>query len=483
MTCITRIKTIYIAIAAPGAGKTEALLSRLPAIQGASKRIVLALPTLILIDHVAQRASSAGVPFRTIDNRGGELVASELESALREKRDSFIICTQEALRRVQHSLLRGWTLVIDEVPKIVDYHDYALNPIELRRVLDYTEEANGQLWIKDELSQTVSNQVNTNRADSTGADCSTLGNSAAHIFRLLLSDVAVFIDQPQKKDGIRHVRAVEELLGWWSIMSFADEVHVLAANIAGSEFEVFANLHGFTFKVSTFTPDAGQYTSPVFIYPIMPKNQIFSRTKMNAEHGDSKLYDLALETILKETDSKPLLFKNKWAQPKQRSKVQQVPIDCRGLNGYDFATEAILLFGGNPSPSDQKGLEYLSRKYEQDMNVMLAAFITTRLLEPSLQAVTRTAIRRMDNTSPITLYVQDERVAQYLIGTYLPDAVINWSLSEKIPVKLDGRKNEHSKKQDALSLIEDGVPNKEIARRLGVSPKAIRNWKQASIAA
>jgi DNA-binding NarL/FixJ family response regulator len=114
---------------------------------------------------------------------------------------------------------------------------------------------------------------------------------------------------------------------------------------------------------------------------------------------------------------------------------------------------------------------------------MQAAFVTTRLLEPSLQAVTRTAIRRMDNTSPIKLFVQDERVARYLMETYLPDAVIDWSLSKKIPVKLDGRKKEHPQQQEALALIQEGVPNKEIARRIGVSPKTIRNWIEKSIAA
>ncbi|AFY20773.1 hypothetical protein [Pseudomonas sp. UW4] len=482
MSCITHIKPIYTAIAAPGAGKTEALLSSLPAIQKAGRLVVLALPTLVLIDHIAERASRVSIPFRIVDHRNGELVAPELEAALRDKRDSFIICTQEALRRVRHSLLRGWTLVIDEVPKVVDYPDYALNPTELSRVLDYTEEASGQLWIKEEFKQDVRDQVSTNRADSVGIDCSTLGTSAAHIFRLLLSDVAVFIDQPQE-DGIRHVRAVEEFLDWWSILSFAGEVHVLAANIANGEFEVFAKLHGFTFKVSVFTPEARQYTSPVTIYPIMPKGQSFSKRKMTARHGDSKLHDLALDIILKETDTKPLLFANKWGRPKQKSQVQQVPMDCRGLNGYDSATEAILMFGGNPSPSDNSGLEYLSNKYGQDLQVMQTAFVTTRLLEPSLQAVTRTAIRRMDNKIPITLFVQDDRVAGYLMETYLPDAVIDWSLSEKIPVKPDGRKKLHPELHNSLALYQDNVPIKEIARRASVSPKTIRNWIEKFIAA
>lgn len=482
MNCITRIKPIYTAIAAPGAGKTEALLSSLPAIQEAGRHVVLVLPTLALIDHIAERASQAGIPFRIVDHRNGELVAPELETALRDKHDSFILCTQAAIRGVDHSLLHGWTLVIDELPKVVDYPDYALNPTELSRVLDYTEEANGQLWIKEELRQVVRDQVSTNRADSMRTDCSTLGPSAAHIFRLLLSDVAVFIDT-RLKNGIRHVHAVEEFLDWWNIISFAAEVHVLAANIANSEFEVFAKLNGFIFKESIFTPQARQYTSPVTIYPIMPKGQIFSKTKMIASHGDDKLYDFTLEIILKETDTKPLLFANKWIRPNQKSKVQQVQMDCRGLNGYDSATEAILLFGGNPSPSDKRGLEYLSNKYGQDLQVMQTAFVTTRLLEPSLQAVTRTAIRRVDNTSPITLFVQDDRVARYLIDSYLPNAAIDWSLSRKIPVNPDSRRKEHPQKQAALALVKEGVPNKEIARRLSVSPKSIRNWKAKSIAA
>lgn len=69
MNCITRIKPIYTAIAAPGAGKTEALLSTLPDIQKTGRLVVLALPTLVLIDHIAERASQAGIPFRIVDHQ------------------------------------------------------------------------------------------------------------------------------------------------------------------------------------------------------------------------------------------------------------------------------------------------------------------------------------------------------------------------------------------------------------------------------
>lgn len=479
MSSIIRIKPIFTAIARPGAGKTEALLAKLPALINAGKRIVLALPTLVLSDDITQRASQMGIPFRTIDHRTGELVVPELETALREKRESFIICTQEAIRRVRHSLLHGWMLVVDELPKVVDYPDYALKPTELERVFDYTEERDGQLWIKDDLEGLVQEQVSTNRADASGTDCSTLGSSAAHIFRLLLSEVDVFIDQPQA-DGKRHVRAVEEFLDWWEIFSNADEAHVLAANVTGSEFEQFAQVHGFTFGRSIFTPEPGTYASTVTIYPLMPKGQIFSRGKMQEQRGSERLIDLVLRTTLERTSSRPLLFANKWAGFKRKGGVQYVAKDCRGLNGYDTATEAILLFGGNPSPSDRKGLAYLNTKYGHDFE---EAFITTRLLEPSLQAVTRTAIRREDNSSPIRLYVQDERVARYLMATYLPDAVIDWSLSEVIPVKPDGRKKQHPQQAQVLNLISQDVHNKEIARLTNVSLKTIRKWRQQLLVA
>ncbi|MNF14101.1 Helix-turn-helix domain of resolvase [compost metagenome] len=69
------------------------------------------------------------------------------------------------------------------------------------------------------------------------------------------------------------------------------------------------------------------------------------------------------------------------------------------------------------------------------------------------------------------------------MDTYLPDAVIDWSLSEKVPVKPDGRKKVHPEWHNALALYQDKVPIKEIARRVGVSPKTIRNWIEKSIAA
>ncbi|WP_447763729.1 DEAD/DEAH box helicase family protein [Pseudomonas reinekei] len=479
MTQLRRLKSIYTAIAAPGTGKTEAFLSHVPILISAGKPVVLALPTLILSDDIARRASKAGIAYRTIDQRCGAVVTT-LEKALKEKADSFIICTQESIRKVRHDLLHDWVLVVDELPKVVDYPDYAVKPLELKRVLDFTDELDGQLWIKHDLEGAVREQVSINRADAQGTDCSTLGRSAAHIFRLLLSKVDVFIDKPQPNNDVRHIRAVEEFTDWWGIFSSAMESHILAASIKNSEFEVFATVHGFIFKQSEFTPEGNLTTSAVTIYPIVQSGRKFSKKMMLAPHGEDRVIDVVLKQVTEHASSTPLLFANTWAGFQFTCGVEYVPKDCRGLNSYSHATEAILLFGGNPSPSDNLGLEYLGAKYGQDFK---EAFITTRLLEPSLQAVTRTAVRCHDNTKEAHFYVQDYRVVDYLQSTYFPHATVDWSLAGAIPIKRDGRKLDEQTEEEAKRLISLNTPTIQIHRQTGVSTKKIRKMKEIHKAA
>jgi len=468
------MKVIHALIAPPGAGKTEAFLTKLPALLEAGKHLILALPTLILSDDIARRAFKAGIAFRTIDQPSGEAVVPTLEKALEDKADAFVICTQESIRHVRHDLLHSWVLVVDELPKVVDYSDYALKPLELKRVFDFTEERDEQLWIRDDLEQTVREQVSINRADARGTDCSTLGRSAAHIFRLLLSKVDVFIDQPQT-DSVRHIRAVEVFTDWWDIFSSAMESHVLAASIQNSEFEVFATVHGFHFNQSYFAPKVNPITSAVTIYPVVQIDRKFSKRLMLASHVGERLIDVVLKKILEHTRSTPLLFANKWARLQLTRNVEYAPKDCRGLNSYSHATEAIVLFGGNPSPSDSKGIKYLSAKYGKDFE---EAFITTRFLEPSLQAVTRTAVRCYDNNKDVHFYVQDHRVVEYLRSTYFPDATVDWSIAGTMPIKRDGRKLGEQIEEEVKRLISQGTSALQIHRETGVSRRKIQKMKE-----
>ena len=277
-------------------------------------------------------------------------------------------------------------------------------------------------------------------------------------------------------------------MSFWDTLAEAEEVHVLAANIKGSLFDIFSKIHGFAQKKSRFTPDFEGYSCPITIYPIVQKNKIYTKslalksmTGLDCQNHkglrDGQAIDVMMKNALLKTSGKPLLFKNGWAEfdwllPET---ITICSVDSRGLNQYMAETCAILLFGGNPSPSDKLALDYLSTKYSRDFT---QAFITTRLLEPSLQAVTRTAIRDRENTKPVKLFVQDERVANYLISTHLQKAVIDWSLSENTPEFQDRRTIEDERKAPVMALLKEGKKIKEISKIINCHRNTIRNWKK-----
>lgn len=472
-------KTIYTAIAAPGSGKTQKLLDNIPELTQEGKLLVLALPTITLIKEVAIRASNAGLSHQAIYHGCDTRVVDCLEQALWGKTDCFVICTQESLKQVNPKLLTCWTVIIDELPKVVEYHDYPLDPIELKRLFDYLHEKDGKLNIKEGEENNVEQQLATNRSDANGMDCSTLGRSAAQVFRLLLMGVEVFIDEIQSNTK-RHVRAVEEIKSWWKIFSSASESHILAANILNTEFYVLAKANNFGFADSFFTPDRLSYTCSIKIYPIMRKGEIFSKTKMIHPHDDDTTINIVLKLILEHVESTPLLSANKWAKLQDAPNVYYLPKDCRGLNQYTHATEAIILFGGNPSPSDMAGIKYLEAKYGIKFE---EAFITTRLLEPALQAATRSAVRLPSNTDEITFYVPDYRVAEYFKSTYFPGATIDWSLADSIPMRNDGRTLCREKEAEVHKLLKLNKSAVAINRITGVSRAKIAKLKQTMEAA
>ncbi|WP_178091035.1 DEAD/DEAH box helicase family protein [Pseudomonas sp. Kh13] len=460
-------RLIYKAEGRPGSGKTETVLQALPMLTGKGSRVVIALPTIALIAEVEQRIDDLGLACKRIDsstdtNANKVRVVDKLNTALIHEKHSILLCTQQSMQNVNPESLSGWTLIIDELPKVVSYIDYSFDENETNRLFVHLEEVDKKLSIKDGHEADLKQIMKSDCDGVRGGTSSTWSNAVLDIFRLLLLRLDVFIEALDKS-GNRLVRAVEEISSWWSIFSVADEVHVLAANVVG-EFEVFAQIHGFEFEQSVFTPPAGAYECPITIYPMVRQASRFSQTKMIARTEQGRNIDLVLRTALANTGSTPLLSANKWGELHSTPNVHYLPKDNRGLNQYSNATEAIALFGGNPSRADKLNLQYLAGKYGLSNDTIENAFITTRLLEPSLQFVTRTAIRNPGNTKPIRLFVQDERVANYLVSSYLENAKVDWSLSECLPRKEDKREVDQESKALVLSLFAQGMSARQISR-------------------
>lgn len=486
MTSIAPNKVIHTAVSAPGAGKTQALISQIPSLLSAGRSIALALPTLDLTDSFVSRLP-AGLPYRVINSTTCDHVGTELTAALKKKANHLIITTHQSVFAVRPSLLQGWMLVIDELPPVVDFPAYPFEPSELAQLFVNAVERDGRLHIRDGCAGAIETSLATFKAVSAGADrTSMLSKDGARIYECLKDGHPVFIDS-EIPNGNRYVRSVVES-NCWDTFAAAEEVHVLAASVIGSQFDDFAQVHGVTYARSDFTPAFDGYTSAVTIYPVMPKGRNYSKsavtmtahdgsTTEQQKQGEPLVIDDILKAALQRSIGTPLLFSNNWASFRWLPKgtVYRCSIDSRGLNEYQGETDAILLFGGNPSPSDQLALEFLTTKYGR---VFRQGFIVTRFLEPSLQAATRTAVRDRSNTKPIQLFVQDGRVAEYLVSSYIPHAVIDWSLSETIPVLKDRRTTEDPRKLQVFELFAQGKKNAEIASITDSHRNTISNWRK-----
>jgi hypothetical protein len=486
MTSIAPNKVIHTAISAPGAGKTQAFITQIPSLLSAGHSIVLALPTLDLSDSFVRRLP-AGVPYRVINSTTCDHVGTELMAALKKKESHLIITTHQSIFAVRPNLLRDWTLVVDELPPVVDFPAFPFEPSELAQLFVNAMEHDGRLYIREGCAGAIETSLATFKAVSAGAErTSMLSKEGARIYECLKDGHPVFIDS-EIPNGNRYVRAVVES-SCWDTFAAAEEVHVLAASVIGSQFDDFAQVHGVTYARSDFTPAFEGYTSAVTIYPVMPKGRNYSKSAVTMiahgggatdqpKQGELLVIDDILKAALQRTTGTPLLFSNNWAGFRwlPRGTVHRCSIDSRGLNEYQGETDAILLFGGNPSPSDQLALEFLATKYAREFR---QGFIVTRFLEPSLQAATRTAVRDRHNTKPIQLFVQDGRVADHLIATYMPHAVIDWSLSEICPVGEDRRTTVDVRRVQVCELFAQGKKNAEIARLTGVHRNTLPSWRE-----
>ncbi|SDZ30694.1 helix-turn-helix domain-containing protein [Pseudomonas sp. NFIX28] len=486
MTSIALNKVIHTAVSAPGAGKTQALISQIPSLLSAGRSIVLALPTLTLTDSFIDRLPM-GTPYQVINSNTFDHVSSELNQTLREKPNELVITTHQSIFSAKPDLLSGWVFVVDELPVVADFPAYPFEPSELAQLFVNVEERDGRLHIREGCADAIETALATFKAVSAGAErTSMLSSEGARIYECLKDEHPVFIDT-EMANGNRYVRAVVEST-CWSAFAAAEEVHVLAATVEGSLFDDFAQVHGFTYERSDFTPEFEGYASPITIYPFMPKGRIYSKAAVTVtacesgttgeqKQGELLVIDVILKAALQRATGVPLLFCNKWASFRWLSKgsVHHCSIDSRGLNEYQGETDAILLFGGNPSPSDERALEFLAVKYDR---VFRQGFMVTRFLEPSLQAVTRTAIRDRGNTKPIQLFVQDGRVAEYVVSSYMPHAMIDWSLSEICPVVEDRRTTEDPRKRQVFELFAQDKKNTEIVSITGVHRNTVSNWRK-----
>lgn len=472
-------KIIYTAIAAPGAGKTQSVIDKIPAYIETGRKIIMAIPTLNLSKDLMISMFKANLKPRIINSQLNAIkqdktsVTRLITEILKKGNDDLIIITHDGLRRIDPNLLQGYMLIIDEVPEIMDINHFTLNREEAEPVFAVTDNVNNQLQIKSDQITEIKDRVNTYKASIVGNGSSSTLSALEHkIYDAILTKNIVHIDTDGEGKTNFHI-IVEKSV--FPQIDQARETHILAANIEGGIFDIFAQKLGYQYKKSMFTPEPTAYSCDTFIYPMLSgswsKRKVLvdeQGTQNHAHTGkNDQVMDRVFQLAIQNTpEEKFLVIQNSWAkfsenyrpsvQP-EKTKIDFIPMDCRGLNCFQDSTAALLLFSGNPSPNDKKSLKILGDKHGISLKNLIDAWIVKNKYEASLQAVTRTKIRSKGNTKSVYFYVQDIDVADYLKRTYMTNAIIDDRLALTINTKQDGKSETTSnEKTKAFAFIRHG---------------------------
>src|SRR5690606_32752826 len=115
--------------------------------------------------------TSNGVPVGVILNR-----------TLKDTFMDVVICTQAGLTMIEPALLEGWTLIIDEVPKAIEYWNTTLSETEQHALWQHLEISESKLSIINGEKSALKDRLAAYKSSKIG---STLSKTEQEIYNAL----------------------------------------------------------------------------------------------------------------------------------------------------------------------------------------------------------------------------------------------------------------------------------------------------------
>jgi len=475
-------KTIHLAFALPGSGKTHKFLQAAKKLINADKKILYALPTNMLADEIIQRLPSE-INATRIDSttRTKANVVRMLNDALAPTSGkTFIICQHATLDKCSLEYLNDWIVVVDETPTMLDLKHHTFKTDQFGQI-KYIECISGQVRIKCGMRQMVLNELQSYRSSKSNAavkTASTLSDDVHDIYDALINGYSVHFDENSNKAAAnqikkRTVRIIKER-DFFARFDAAQETHLLTATIEGGLFDYYRAYNGFTYSKSIFTPRSRAVFPTVRVYPMLLPGVVFSKTIADSEselQPNSKNLAVMINRIVNHIgDDKVLLFTHAWAQAFYGPNVIACKYDSRGIDTLKRYNNAFTAIHGNPTPPERRSLEFLAHSHGTTLTTLLKAWEVTHKYEVIFQNVFRTSLRCMyrsdgtlivNPTGEVCLFVPDYRTVEYL-RLYLPGAIVDESLVRSYgQVKTKGR-TAHPDREKMVRMIKEGCSNKQI---------------------
>ncbi|MCE0461278.1 hypothetical protein [Pseudomonas uvaldensis] len=229
-----------------------------------------------------------------------------------------------------------------------------------------------------------------------------------------------------------------------------------------------------------------EHKQKIRIIPLLTKNQcsksvLESEAPTTSESDTLKLRNIQViaDLISKRIgNDKCLVFAHDWAKLNDADNLIMCRLDSRGLNGYTQHSNVLCLFHGNPLPTATKAFEALAKKHSGCYKSLIHAWKCTHLYERVLQNVYRCSLRIKESLVDVTLYVQDELVAEYLVKTYLPTAIIDRSLAKEYKTPKKRGPSGEPQEAEAIALLEAGMKPAKVAKATRIEVGKIYEYQR-----
>lgn len=474
--------TINIASAKPGTGKTQSFIK---AVDG-SEDIVLALPTKTLSEDVKRRLEGENIKVSVINSDTHHKdIKGCVEYELKESSGAgvIVIITQKTLQVINPVLLKGWKVVLDEVPDITNVHTRQIGEHLFKDNFDHliTWNDEGDVSIQDGKALDVHVRFLEAVYDNNMSTQSLVFGA------LLNPNAEVKINIDTNNNSLKYWVNVVDHHDYEAIIKSCDEFHIMGNAVEKSLFYEYVKAKGFDIKTSKYTPAKRPYSFKPTLVPLFEdkrysKSMLFQGGDGEKMSSDSVGYK-AVQRALAYVDGKEVLFQgNKWmsipgAFPfKDHTNVTIIPGDARGLNTYSNVHYSIHMMHGNPDPN----LDPLNTSMLKMMGVRedagKAAIRHERSTERTVQGITRTPIRKFDAQKQPTVHIvttmEEAKNLEIELGI---KCIFDLSIMEKTP-KTVSALNRDALKQCALELHKQNESFRAIGKKLGKSPATISNW-------
>ena len=492
-------KTIHLALALPGSGKTHKFLSAANGLIKSGKKILYSVPTKALADEIMGRLPS-GLTSTRIDSDIKTSVSTtrRLNDALApDSGSNFIICQHATLHTCALEHMRDWMLVIDETPTILETPSYTFTKEQFEKI-NYIEVVDHRIQIIKGMRNSLIKELSectASMSDSHSTNASTVSKPVHDIFSALVDDDVVFHGLGKSNDaekfeldntattGTETVRLIREH-DFFCRFSAASETHLLTATVEGGLFDYYAKMHGFRYIDSIFQPKKRTKFPRIRIYPILAKKTTFSKALAVTENVSLpgvKNLKAMVNRVLENTGGETcLLFTHEWGQAFYDSKIIVCKVDSRGIDSLKNHHNAMVAIHGNPTAPERRSLEYVAKKYGSSLAELTQAWKVTKKFEVTLQNVFRTGLRKtyVHDGSEVTcekeicLYVQDYETIDYLT-LFLPMAIIDESLAACYRTENKRGRRQHPNKPMMVRMIRARHTTEEIRKETGLSRKTI----------